>query len=99
MTAHDYNTTDAIDTLVDDPRFDQDCATSVVDHNTAQVMLFAGYEDEQREIIRDEFGLEIESESRGAGSGDRVATVVDPDGDDPEAVDVEMDASDAIEMF
>jgi hypothetical protein len=99
MTAHDYNTTDAIDTLVSDPRFDQDCATSVVDHNTAQVMLFAGYEDEQREIIRGEFGLEITDEQRGAGSGDTVATVVDPEGDEPDSVDVEMDASDAIGMF
>ena len=99
MTDTQYNTTDAIDAIVDDDRFNADTNVRVCDHNKAQLMLYAGYEDQQREIIRDEFGLEIESEERGAASGNTVTVVVDPDGDDPESVDTELSASGAIKMF
>ena len=93
MTAHDYNTTNALDALVSDARFDQDGAARISGHNEAEIMLFAGYEDEQREIVRDEFGLEITNEERGASSGDTIATVVDPDGNEPEAPNVDYDRS------
>ena len=99
MMETQYNTTDKINAIVDDDRFNADTNARVCDHNKAQLMLYAGYEDQQREIIRDEFGLKIESQERGAASGNTVTVVVDPDGDDPNDVDVEMDPSDAIEMF
>jgi len=81
MTDTQYNTTDAIDAIVNDDRFNDDTRARVCDHNKAQLVLYAGYEDQQREIIRDEFGLDIESEQRGAASGNTVTVVVDPDGD------------------
>ena len=99
MTALDYNTTDAIDALVADDRFNADTNARVCDHNKAQIMLYAGYEDQQREIIRDEFGLEIESEQRGAASGNTVTVVVDPNGEEPEAPETTEVSNDISDLF
>jgi len=93
------NTTEALDQLVQDERFNGDTKARISDHNEAQVMLFTGHAEEQREIIRSEYGLEIEHEERGVRTGDRVATVVDPDGDDPEPVKTNESAEEAISAW
>ena len=89
-------TTDAIDALVDDPRFNDDTKARISGDNEAEVMLYNGHEDEQRKIITDEFGLEIANESYGRMSGDTVATVVDPSGDEPEKVETSESAEELI---
>lgn len=41
----------------------------------AQVVLYAGYESEMRDIITDEYGLEIVDEELGHASGNTIAQV------------------------
>jgi len=95
----EHATTEALTLLVNDDRFNGDTNARISGDNEATVMLYSGHEDEQREIIKDEFGLAIDNEQYGVASGDTIATVVDPNGDDPEAVDTNMDADEAISMF
>ena len=92
-------TTDVIEALVNDPRFNDETKARISGDNEAEVMLYSGHEDEQREIITEEFGLEITNESRGQMTGDTVATVVDPNGEKVEKVATDMSAEDAISMF
>jgi len=92
-----HNSTDALDALLNDDRFNQEISARLTDDNTADVPLFGGYEAEAREAITEEFGLEIADEVQ--MSGVRFATVVDPDGDESESVDTDMNADEAISMF
>ena len=95
MEAH-HATTKALTELVNDDRFNGDTQARISGDNEAEVMLYSGHEDEQREIITNEFGLEITNESRGQMSGDTVATVVDPNGDEPEKVETTESAEELI---
>jgi len=93
----EHQSTNALDELLSDDRFNQEVSARLVDDNTADVPLFGGYEAEAREAITEEFGLEITDEEQ--MSGVRFATVVDPDGDDSESIDTDMNADEAISMF
>jgi len=92
-----HNSTDALDALLNDDRFNQEVSARLTDDNTADVPLFSDYEAEAREAITEEHGLEIMDEQQ--MSGVRFATVVDPEGKDSESVDTDMNADEAISMF
>jgi hypothetical protein len=89
----DYNSTEALDELLTDKRFEGDVKPRLSDHNEARLTLFANHVAEMESIITDEFGLELVEKSRGSASGDWIATVIDPDGEEPEAPDVDVDRS------
>jgi len=90
-------TTDALDELVNDPRLNAEVSARISDDFEADVPMFAGYEDQAREIIEGEYGLEIVDEIQ--MSGTRFARVIDGNGGSVDSVETDMNADEAISMF